>query len=601
MMDSSTANPASKQREIDMESQGNKEEGRFSELSTSRHRDDDLESQVTKEEDSSPHLPSDQGEKDLESQRTKEDPSSDFPTPNNGPNDLETQKTIEQDPSSPLPPATLIQSAIERPQTLLHEIAFLAVLCSSQLMTQAGFGQAVAPLHIIGNSFGTQDPGQLSWFPAAYSLTVGTFILPAGRLGDLYGHKKLVILGFCWYALWSLLAGFSVYSNNIFFACCRAFQGIGPALLLPNSIAILGRAYKPGLRKSIAFSLFGATAPGGFVIGATFSSLLAEKLWWPWAYWILAIALLLLALSGSLLIPYTPPPARPSTFRILERIDALGALTGVAGLVLINFAWNQAPIAGWQDPYIYILLIVGFLFIAAFAFVERRVAEYPLIPFKAMTKDVGFVLACIGFGWASFSVWVFYFWQFLEELRDVSPLLASAQFSPIGLSGLCAALITGFIIHRVHGSIIMLIALLSFFTGLILLVTAPVSQSYWLQTFFSIIIMPWGMDMSFPAGTLLLSNAMPKEHQGVAASLVNTVVNYSISIALGVAGTIEGHINGGGKTEAEVLRGYRGAWYLGLGLSGAGSCIAGVFVLRNVILVEARRKGKERREEREKA
>jgi hypothetical protein len=83
-------------------------------------------------------------------------------------------------------------------------------------------------------------------------------------------------------------------------------------------------------------------------------------------------------------------------------------------------------------------------------------------------------------------------------------------------------------------------------------------------------------DMSFPAGTLLLSNRMPKEHQGVAASLVNTIVNYSISLALGIAGTVEGHVNHGGK---DVLKGYRGAWYLGIGLAGTGLVIAVLYGL----------------------
>jgi hypothetical protein len=80
--------------------------------------------------------------------------------------------------------------------------------------------------------------------------------------------------------------------------------------------------------------------------------------------------------------------------------------------------------------------------------------------------------------------------------------------------------------------------------------------------------------MSFPAATLLLSNLMAKEHQGVAGSLVNTVVNYSISIALGIAGTIEVHVNSGGD---DLLKGYRAAWYLGIGLAGSGAICAAIF------------------------
>lgn len=82
--------------------------------------------------------------------------------------------------------------------------------------------------------------------------------------------------------------------------------------------------------------------------------------------------------------------------------------------------------------------------------------------------------------------------------------------------------------------------------------------------------------MSFPAATILLSNALPKEHQGIAASLVSTVVNYSISIGLGFAGTIESQVNGGG---VKILAGYRGAWYMGIGLAGLGVGIALLFSL----------------------
>ena len=84
------------------------------------------------------------------------------------------------------------------------------------------------------------------------------------------------------------------------------------------------------------------------------------------------------------------------------------------------------------------------------------------------------------------------------------------------------------------------------------------------------------MDMSFPASTVILSDSMPKEHQGLAASLVNTVVNYSISIGLGIGGTVEVNVNRGNR---DLLRGYRGAWYTGAGLSGMGILFALYFVI----------------------
>lgn len=89
------------------------------------------------------------------------------------------------------------------------------------------------------------------------------------------------------------------------------------------------------------------------------------------------------------------------------------------------------------------------------------------------------------------------------------------------------------------------------------------------------------MDMSFPAATLILSDAVKKEHQGIAASLVATVVNYSISLGVGFAGTVEVHINNGGKTKADLLKGYKGALYLGIGLAGLGLVICLVFLGRD--------------------
>ncbi|TVY21072.1 Efflux pump terJ [Lachnellula arida] len=482
----------------------------------------------------------------------------------------------KQEEDNDLSPVELTKSKVERPKSLPREIAFILIICMAQLMTQAGLGQAIAPLHIIGRSFGLENnPAQLSWFPAAYSLTVGTFILVAGRLGDLYGHKKLFVAGFLWFALWTMLAGFAVYTSPIFFDCCRALQGIGPAFLLPNGVAILGRTYEPGLRKQMAFSAFGAMAPSGFAFGALISSLFAEFVWWPWGFWVMAMLCLLLGVAAIFLIPHTPSPQFDNAHSIWARVDIAGCISGVSGLVLINFAWNQAPVVGWSNPYVYVLLIVGILLLGVFGQIEKR-ATFPLVPFSSMTPDLGFILGCVACGWSAFGIWVFYSWQFIEELRGVSPLLGAAQFSPTVISGCIAAFTTGSILHRVPGSVVMMIALGAFCIGSILVGTMPVRQTYWAQLFVSQLVMPWGMDMSFPAATLLLSNAMPRKHQGVAASLVNTIINYSISIALGFAGTIESHVNDGGK---DRLRGYRGALYLGIGLAGLGVVLAMFFGL----------------------
>lgn len=466
---------------------------------------------------------------------------------------------------------------LERPQSIVGEALFIAVVCCAQLLTQAGLAMTIVPSHIIGRSFGVNDqPAVLSWFSAGYSLTVGTLILIAGRLGDVFGHKPLFVSGYVWFGLWSLIAGVAVYSSSSFFIFCRTMQGIGPAFLLPNGIAMIGRSYEPGLRQNLIFCLFGAMAPIGFVLGAVFSSLLGQLAWWPWSYWILCIVCLLLAVLAMVAVPVTPAPSssEPGNPSIWQRVDIFGCITGVAALVLFNFGWNQGPAADWA-PYTYSIIIVGIVVFALFVFVEKRVTR-PLIPFGVLHVDSFFTLACISAGWGSFGIYVLYALQLLEVLRQQSALVTAAQFTPIVVSGLLAAGTTGLILRAFRPSTVILISMTFFLTGGIIFATVPVGQTYWAQTFVAIVILPWGMDMSFPAATIILSRAMPRQHQGLAASLVTTFVNYSISLGLGMAGTVEGQVNNSGR---DILQGYRGAFYLGVSLSALGVALALLFGL----------------------
>ncbi|KAK9427034.1 YOR378W-like protein [Lipomyces doorenjongii] len=469
--------------------------------------------------------------------------------------------------------------------SLSYEILFVALISLSQLLTQAALGQGVATLHIVGEHFGVNNPAELAWFIAAYSLTVGTFILPAGRWGDLFGNRRLFIIGYAWFALWSIIAGFSVYSDKVLFHFCRALQGIGPALLLPNGLALLGKTYPPSPRKNMVFSIFGSVAPGGFAVGAAFSSLFAELVWWPWAYWVMGIICIALTVLSNFTIPAALDNGT-SRENCLERLDLAGTFTGLTGLVLFNIAWNQASVVGWQMAYTYVILIIGILFLIIFFVIEARFGNYPLVPLRDISANTCFVFACVGAGWASFGIWVYYYWQFSQNLRSELPLIVVARQSPTVISGAAAAIITGRLLNIFPPSYIMFMAMVAFCVGCILFATMPVNQIYWAQTFVSMVVMPFGMDMSFPSSTVILSNSMTRDHQGIAASLVNTIVNYSVSLGLGFAGTVESQIN---KSGNDLLMGYRSAWYLGIGLSGMGVLVSLYYIVNSTRLEKVSR------------
>ncbi|BFZ55279.1 hypothetical protein PYCC9005_002319 [Savitreella phatthalungensis] len=309
--------------------------------------------------------------------------------------------------------------------SLPHEVAFISTVCMAQLLTQANLANALSMLRSIGPTLGTIDPGKLSWFIAGYSLTVGTFILPAGRAGDLFGHRRVFILGFLWFGAWSLVCGFSYFSHNsAFFIFSRVMEGIGPAIVLPCAVAIFGQTYPTGARKAIAFSALGATAPSGAVIGGLFSALILLTQIWAWSFWVNGIVCFVCAALGFFVIPaevdsWRHSPAahdksgrEPGLWTTILELDLPAAAVGVAGLVFFNVAWNQAPIDSWKNAVVIVCLIVGLALILCFGYLEVKVVPYPLVSSDMFNVEVVLILGCIGLGWASFGIFVYYGWHF---------------------------------------------------------------------------------------------------------------------------------------------------------------------------------------------
>lgn len=303
---------------------------------------------------------------------------------------------------------------LERTQSIaqsmspIREVLFVGLLCSTQFVTQAGLANTLLILHIIGDDLGITSPAILPWLIAGYSLTVGTFILLSGRCGDLFSYKLMVIIGFAWFALWNVVAGFSVYASgsggSILFIFSRVMGGIGPAILMPNALGLLGSTYTEGTRKDMVFSLFAACAPSGAVVGGTFAGLWS-LVWWPWTFWTFGIALAVLGVLSHFILPAVPIKEEEQGLSVsqkLKELDLLGATIGITAMILFNFAWNQAPGYGWDQPYVIALLIIGSLLFFLFFWIELRYSRHPLIPFDALSTDVIFVMVCEMCGWAAF-------------------------------------------------------------------------------------------------------------------------------------------------------------------------------------------------------
>lgn len=453
----------------------------------------------------------------------------------------------------------------------IRKYTFVFLITMTQLLCQAALSQTIIPYHYIASDFDIlNNPGEVSWMSSSFSLTVGTFILIFGRIGDLIGYKKIYVISYINLFIWSILAGISKYSESIeFFDVCRGMQGLSFAASFPTGLGLIGHYYPNSKEKTMVFALFGAVAPGGFVIGALWNSLFAQLADWEWIFYVTGIVSLVVALMSFFIIPKNIGTKYEKLS--LEMFDALGSCVIVCGLILFNFSWNQGPVVGWDKVYVYVILVIGSLLIISFIFIERR-AKYPIVP--KLHPKVLMTLGSIAAGWSSFGVWLFYTNRFALDVLHQTPIIAAIQMLPCLFCGLFASFGTGYFINKVPTSLLMLFSMCGFETSILLTGLRPVGQIYWAQKFPSTLVSSIGMDTSFPAGVMVLSQTLPREHQGLAGSLVSTVVNYSISIGLGIAGTVEYYTVKNGASE---LQGIRNAFYTGMGLAGMGIFVALIF------------------------
>ncbi|KAK2770847.1 yor378w-like protein [Colletotrichum kahawae] len=397
-----------------------------------------------------------------------------------------------------------------------QEVSLLGITGLHQILMFAGLAQGIAPALEIANSLTNLSEGQHSWFTAGFVLTLGVFALPSMRIGDVFGHKRVLIYGCLWYAFWSLLAGFSKtvhnggYDGVMFFCVCRAMQGIGPALSVPNGLSILEASFPPGQRKDTALSLYSSGAPLDFVVGSVMSSAFAVNFSWEWGFFVLAAVCSSAAGLSVLILPHQDPREGCCFNDIWVKLDFMGIILSTFGLVLFSFAWNQAPAVGWRTPYTYFLLIIGVLFLAAFIYNETVVPN-PLVPLRVMNLSANIVLSCIAAGWGCFIVWAFYLFQVMEAARDWNCLVASAAIIPIAVESLAVTFLLAYLTPGVEVYWAFLVSLIGFPLASVLVATVPLDQTYWANMFVSTLLVPLGMVMAGPLATILLSNGLPEE------------------------------------------------------------------------------------------
>ncbi|PWY95324.1 MFS general substrate transporter [Aspergillus sclerotioniger CBS 115572] len=384
-------------------------------------------------------------------------------------------------------------------------------------------------------------PGQANWMAAAYSLPQSAFVLITGRLGAIYGHQRLLLLGSFTITIFSLCNAFC--NTYVSFVAARALTGIGGGIIMPNAVATLTIMVPPGKARNITLAIFTATPPVGALVGALLVGAFLQYAEWKW-HFILIACLGVPVLAGLFFVlPHEEPVDKGG------KADLIGAFLGLSGLLLFNIAWNQAPSGGWQTPYIIVILILS-----------SRFADEPIMPlavfiapsFNALIFVVLFIYMSVGI-----SLWYMVAWQ--QLIRGWTVLHVAIGWIPYGIGASIAVTLAAWLITVLEAQYILSLGCLTSIVACVLLATMPEQQIYWAQVFPATVIGSLCPDFVYVAAQIIASNSVGKREQGIASSLIGTLNLYGNSLGLGFDGTIEVQIANSTNSEATGIR--AGLWF----------------------------------------
>jgi EmrB/QacA subfamily drug resistance transporter len=451
----------------------------------------------------------------------------------------------------------------------------LFVLCLGDLMIVLDVTIVGVALPSIRTDLGFSE-SSLAWVVNAYLITFGGFLLLGGRLGDLFGHRRLFLGGIGLFTVASLACGLAT-SQGVLVAA-RAIQGLGGAIVSAVALSLMMMLFTEPAERAKAMGIFGFVASGGGSIGVLLGGILTDVLDWHWIFLVnVPIGVAVVALSLRLI-----PGERGAA--VARRLDVAGAVTVTASLMLAVFAIVNGNGVGWMT-----LRTLGLLAVAAGLFaisltVEARTSS-PLMPLGlfrlrnlAFSNVVGVLWAAAMFAWFFLSA------LYLQLVLGYSPLEVGLAFLPGNLImgvlsvGVSAKLVMRFGVRLPLGAGLGVAAV-----GLLLFARAPVDGNFVVDVLPSMILLGMGAGIAFnPVLLAAMSDVAPTE-AGLASGIVNTAFMMGGALGLAVLASVaasrtETLAASGDGPLAALTGGYHAAFLLGALFAAAAAAIGAVFL-----------------------
>jgi len=451
----------------------------------------------------------------------------------------------------------------------------LLVLCLGDLMIVLDVTIVGVALPSIREDLGFSEES-LAWVVNAYLITFGGFLLLGGRLGDLFGHRRLFVGGIALFTLASAACGLATSQGMLVGA--RAVQGLGAAVVSAVALSLMMTLFTEPAERAKAMGVFGFVAAGGGSIGVLLGGILTDVLNWHWIFLVnvpVGVAVVVLSL---LLIPAARVPTAT------QRLDVAGAITVTVSLMIAVFAIVNGNEAGWTSGRTLGLLAVSGVLLATFLVIEARV-ESPLMPLGLFRLRNVAVSNVVGVLWAAaMFAWFFLSALYLQLVLGYSPLQVGLAFLPANLImgvfsiGLSAKLVMRFGFRLPLATGLGLAAM-----GLLLFARAPVDGNVLVDVLPAMILLGLGAGMAFNPVLLAAMSDVKQEEAGLASGVVNTAFMMGGALGLAVLASLAASrtdtLLAAGDGDLEALAGgYHAAFLLGAVFAAGAAAIGGALL-----------------------
>ncbi|UUY04619.1 MFS transporter [Svornostia abyssi] len=422
--------------------------------------------------------------------------------------------------------------------------------------------------------------GDRQWIITAYALAFGSLLLIGGRLGDLFGRRRLFVTGLAGFAAASALGGFA-QSFEVLVAS-RALQGVFAAMLAPSALSLLTITFSSGPERGKAFGIFGAIAGGGASLGLLLGGILTEYLSWRWCMFVNLFFAIPAAFGALALLTDTRPAHRP-------KLDIPGVLTASSGLFLLVYGFSRAESDGWTDTLTLVSLGLSAVLLVTFVLIQRRVDE-PLLPLRIVTDRnrggayLGMGITAIGM----FGVFLFLTFYMQRTLR-FSPVESGVGFLPMTFAiAISAGLATTRLLPRFGPRPLITGGMLAIAAALVGLAQLQVDSSYAAHVLPAIIVLGLGMGQVFAPVFNTATLNVAERDAGVASAMVNTMQQVGGAVGTALLSTLAATAttdyittNGGPSPDviaAAEVHGYTTAFWIAAAIIAAGSVVVGLTI-----------------------